>query len=169
MRPEDVPLVMVIERECFAIPWRESAYLTEISNHSAHYFVACVDDEIVGYGGEWVIMDEAHITTIGVAKEHRGQKIGEQVLVALLEEARSHSARRATLEVREGNIVAQNLYRKYGFQPAAIRRGYYTDNRENAVVMWVDNLSGIAYTSRMEELRQKLERNAAESTIGGCS
>ena len=97
MRPEDVPLVMVIERECFTVPWRESAYLTEISNHSAHYFVACVDGEIVGYGGEWVIMDEAHITTLGVSRSYRGHKIGEQVLMALLEEARNHSARRATL------------------------------------------------------------------------
>lgn len=156
MRKEDVPSVMVIERECFAVPWRESAYLTEIANRSAYYIVACVDDEIVGYGGQWVIMDEAHITTLGVSKAYRGRKIGEQVLVALLEEAIRHSARRATLEVRESNTVAQNLYRKYGFLPAAIRRGYYTDNHENALVMWVDNLSGIGYTAKFSELRQKL-------------
>lgn len=169
MRAEDVPLVMVIERECFAIPWRESAYLTEISNHSAHYFVACIAGEIVGYGGMWVIMDEAHITTLGVSKAHRGLKIGEQVLLALLEEARLHSVRRATLEVRESNRVAQNLYRKYGFQPAAIRRGYYTDNHENAVVMWVDNLSGIAYTGRLNELKQRLEQGVSQRSDGDPS
>lgn len=162
MRPEDVPTVMVIERECFTVPWRESAYMTELANRSAYYIVACVDSEIVGYGGEWVIMDEAHITTLGVAKQWRGHKIGERVLVALLDEARSKQARRATLEVRESNSVAQNLYRKYGFQPAAIRRGYYTDNHENAVVMWVDNLSGFAYTARFNELKLRLDQNLTD-------
>lgn len=159
MRVEDVPAVMVIELECFAVPWRESAYLTELANRSAYYIVACIDSEIVGYGGEWVIMDEAHITTIGVAAKHRGKKVGEQVLAALLDEALRHNARRATLEVRESNQVAQNLYRKYGFRPAAIRRGYYTDNHENAVVMWVDNLSGLAYTAKFNELKQHLGLN----------
>lgn len=156
MQPEDVPAVMVIELECFAVPWRESAYLTELANRSAYYIVACIDSEIVGYGGQWVIMDEAHITTLGVSGKHRGCKVGERVLVALLEEALRHEARRATLEVRESNQVAQNLYKKYGFQPAAIRRGYYTDNHENALVMWVDNLSGIAYTAKFNELKQRL-------------
>ena len=169
MRPEDVPAVMVIEVECFTIPWRESAYLTELANRSAYYIVACIDSEIVGYGGQWVIMDEAHITTIGVSKRHRGRKIGERVLVALLEEAARHTARRATLEVRESNQVAQNLYRKYGFQPAAIRRGYYTDNHENALVMWVDNLSGIAYTAKFNELKQRLGLNPVTSDTEGSA
>lgn len=163
MRQEDVPAVMVIERECFTVPWRESAYITELSNRSAHYLAACIDGEIVGYGGMWIIMDEAHITTLGVAKKHRGRKIGEQVLIALLEEAMRRKARRATLEVRESNLVAQNLYRKYGFQPAAIRRGYYTDNHENAVVMWVDNLGGVAFVSRLRELKNRLDQCAAAS------
>lgn len=155
--------MMVIERECFTVPWRESAYITELSNRSAHYLAACIDGEIVGYGGMWIIMDEAHITTLGVAKKHRGRKIGEQVLIALLEEAMRRKARRATLEVRESNLVAQNLYRKYGFQPAAIRRGYYTDNHENAVVMWVDNLGGVAFVSRLRELKNRLDQCAAAS------
>ena len=166
MQKEDVPSVMVIELECFAVPWRESAYLTELSNRSAYYIVACIDGEVVGYGGMWVIMDESHITTLGVSKEHRGQKIGERVLFAMLEEARRHDARRATLEVRESNTVAQNLYRKYGFQPAAIRRAYYTDNHENALVMWVDNLSGLAYTAMFAELEQRLYQSLSESSEG---
>ena len=164
MTKEDVPDVMVIERECFAVPWKESAYLTELSNRSAYYLAACIDGRIVGYGGIWVIMDEVHMTTLGVAKPHRGHKIGEQVLVALLEEAIRRNARRATLEVRESNRIAQNLYRKYGFQPVAIRRGYYTDNHENAVVMWVDNLGGMAFMSNFKELKRRLEQDAAWTT-----
>jgi ribosomal-protein-alanine N-acetyltransferase len=163
MRQEDVPAVMVIERECFAVPWRESAYITELSNRSAYYIAAWIGDEIVGYGGMWVIMDESHITTLGVSEAHRGRKIGERVLVAMLEEAIRHKARRATLEVRESNVVAQNLYRKYGFQPAAIRRAYYTDNHENAIVMWVDNMGGIAFNSRFEELKTRLQQDAIET------
>ena len=168
MQREDVARVMEIERECFPTPWNESAYLTEIANRSAYYIVACIDSQIVGYGGQWVIIDEAHITTLGVSGAHRGQKIGEQVLVALLEEAIRHNARRATLEVRESNVVAQNLYRKYGFQPAAIRRGYYTDNHENALVMWVDNLSGLAYTAKFAELKQHLRRRGEAFADESC-
>lgn len=160
MRVDDVPRVMEIELECFATPWHESAYLTEISNRSAYYIVACVDSVVVGYGGMWVIMDESHITTLGVAKDFRGMKIGEILLVGLLEEAMRRGARRSTLEVRQSNYVAQNLYRKYGFVPAAIRRGYYTDNHENAVVMWIDNMGYRAFRTRYASLKQKLAENA---------
>ena len=102
-----------------------------------------------------VIMDEAHITTLGVARTHRLLRIGEQLLIALLDEAISRSARRATLEVRQSNTAAQNLYRKYDFIPAAIRRGYYTDNHENAVVMWVDNLTNEEFAARYRALRAR--------------
>lgn len=156
MRREDVPRVMEIERECFPTPWHESAYLNELSNRSAYYVVACVDSQIVGYSGMWIIMDEAHITTLGVARSARGQKIGERLLVALLDESIRRGARRATLEVRQSNIVAQNLYRKYEFLPAAIRRGYYTDNHENAIIMWVDNILSPGYTAKFNDLKQRL-------------
>lgn len=160
MRVEDVARVMEIERECFATPWHESAYLTEISNRSAYYIVACIDSVVVGYGGMWVIMDESHITTLGVARDYRGRKLGEVILVGLLEEAMRRGARRSTLEVRQSNHVAQNLYRKYGFVPAAIRRGYYTDNHENAVVMWIDNMGYAAFKSRYATLKQRLTEEA---------
>ena len=153
MQPGDVPAIMVIERQSFSAPWRESSYLTELTNRSAHYLVACIGSVIVGYGGQWVIMDEAHITTIAVDPMHRGEKIGEQLLIALLELAAQHKARRASLEVRESNLVAQNLYRKYGFETAAVRKGYYSDNREDALVMWVENVSGEEYAEKLAQLK----------------
>ena len=156
MRVEDVSKVMEIERECFATPWHESAYLTEITNRSAYYIVACMDDVIVGYAGMWVIMDESHITTLGVAGEHRGKRIGELLLVGLLDEAMKRGAKRVTLEVRQSNSVAQNLYRKYGFIPAAIRRSYYTDNHENAVVMWNDDMNHAGFRRKYSTLKQQL-------------
>lgn len=158
MQREDVPRVMEIERECFPVPWHESAYLTELSNKSAYYVVAVLDSRIVGYAGMWIIMDEAHITTLGVCGENRRLKIGEQLLVNLLEESIRRHARRATLEVRQSNAAAQDLYRKYDFAPAAIRRGYYTDNKENAIVMWVDDMNSPAFRSKLRDLKQRLAK-----------
>lgn len=157
MTRADVPRVMEVERCCFRNPWSESAYLTEISNRSAYYVVACVDGLVVGYAGMWIIADEAHITTLGVDAAYREQKIGEQLLVWLLEQARRVRARRATLEVRVSNIPAQNLYRKYGFSPAALRKEYYSDNQEDALVMWIDDLLGEGFSDNFALQKQRLE------------
>jgi len=156
MRRGDIPSVSAIERRSYAIPWHENAYYTELSNRSACYLVARLEGQVVGYAGMWVIVDEAHITTVAVAPEQRGKKIGERLLHGLLEEAIIHGATRATLEVREHNVVAQNLYRKYGFREAAIRKNYYTDNQENALVMWVDDIHLDSYVFRLQRLKHEL-------------
>ncbi len=160
MQRADIARVMEIEKQCFSTPWHESTYLTELINRSAHYITAWADDKIVGFSGMWLLMDEAHITTIGVDPAYRGRKIGEQMLYAILEEAQNRGARRATLEVRESNFLAQNLYRKYGFSPAAIRRGYYSDNNENAVIFWVDDMMSTEYRTRFKQLRRLLLEGA---------
>ena len=167
MQREDVPRVMEIERECFPTPWHESAYLTEVTNRSAYYVVACKDSQIVGFAGMWVIVDEAHITTLGVARDSRGLKIGEMLLTSLLDEAMRRHARRATLEVRQSNEVAQNLYHKYGFSPAAIRKGYYTDNQENAIVMWIDNMTTSFYIDKYRMLKQRLLSKISDASVEG--
>ncbi len=156
MTKADVPRVMEVEKRCFRNPWSESAYLTEISNRSAYYVVACVEGLVVGYAGMWIIADEAHITTLGVDSDYREQKIGEQLLIRLLEEARALRARRATLEVRVSNVPAQNLYRKYGFAPAALRKEYYSDNREDALVMWIDDLLVESFSDNFVLQKQRL-------------
>ena len=156
MRRSDLDAVLRIDRRCFPNPWLQSAYLTELSNRAACYLVARIGPDVVGYGGQWVIMDEAHITTLAVDPLHQGRKIGERLLLALLEEGILQGAGRATLEVREGNRAAQNLYRKYGFHEAAIRRNYYTDNGENAVVMWAEEIHTPKYRERLRELRHRL-------------
>src|SRR5579872_1625843 len=156
MRRTDVPFVSAIERRCYATPWHENAYYTELSNRSACYLVARLEASVVGYAGMWVIMDEAHITTLAVSPEHRGKKIGERLLLGLLEESILHGATRATLEVRENNRVAQNLYRKYRFREAAIRKNYYTDNQENAIVMWADDIHVESYAEHLRDLKHQL-------------
>jgi len=151
MLTDDVPAVMAVDRLCFPTPWSENAYRSEMGNVSAHYLVARLparagragaarEGRLVGFAGGWIVMDEAHITTIGVHPDYRRRGIGEQLFTALLEEARARGVRRATLEVRESNRGAQSLYAKYGFVPIARRRRYYSDTDEDAIVMWVEDL-----------------------------
>jgi len=163
MRRGDVQTISSIERRCYTTPWHENAYYTELTNRSACYLVARLDGNVVGYGGMWVIMDESHITTLAVDAPYRGRKIGERLLHQLLEEAIVMGAARATLEVREGNLVAQRLYHKYGFRNVGVRKNYYTDNSENAIVMWVDDIREPEYAERLRELRHQLHIEYDES------
>jgi ribosomal-protein-alanine N-acetyltransferase len=159
MRRTDLEAVLRIDKRCFPTPWLPGAFLTELSNRAACYLVARCGQEIVGYGGQWVIMDEAHITTLAVAPQHQGRKIGERLLVALIEEAILQHASHITLEVRESNRAAQRLYRKYGFHEAAVRKSYYTDNGENAIVMWAVEINTPRYQQQLRALRQNLQGN----------
>lgn len=140
MREADLDAMMAIERACFRSHWSREAMMNELHNPCAFYVVGVSSGKVVGYGGEWIIMDEAHITNIAVDPERHGQRFGERILIALLREARYRGARRATLEVRVSNEPALGLYRKYGFDTVAIRRKYYQDTDEDALVMWVNDL-----------------------------
>jgi ribosomal-protein-alanine N-acetyltransferase len=157
MRAEDIATVLGIESVSFSTSWPANAFANEINeNKLAHYYVGRIDGKIVAYGGIWVILEDSHITTIAVHPDHRGRGLGEQMLVHLLDEAMSRGASWITLEVRETNEVAQRLYRKYGFTNVSVRRAYYSDNNENAVVMWAGNLRGQLYKNRLRSLRAAL-------------
>ena len=136
----DIDLVMEIEEVSFTTNWSREALMNELGNQCAYYAVGVAGGCVVGYAGEWIIMDEAHITTIAVDPVHHGKRFGERLLIALLREARDRGARRATLEVRMSNHVALGLYAKYGFETVAIRRKYYQDTGEDALIMWVNDL-----------------------------
>ncbi len=161
MTPSDIRSVMRIEALSFSTSWPPSAFASELNdNKLAHYFVGRVGDgeraEIVAYGGIWVILEDSHITTIAVHPDWRGRKYGEEMLVYLLHEAIARGASWITLEARESNSVAQALYRKYGFTIVSTRRAYYSDNGENAVVMWAGNLRGDLYRNRLAVLERDL-------------
>ena len=111
---------------------------------------------IVGYGGLWLSVDEGHITTIAVAPEYRGRGIGELALNGLIDQAVALNADMLTLEVRVSNLVAQQLYLKYGFKPAGTRPRYYTDNGEDALIMWTESIHAAGYQERLRQLRDKL-------------
>ncbi|MBV8723182.1 MAG: ribosomal protein S18-alanine N-acetyltransferase [Candidatus Eremiobacteraeota bacterium] len=157
MRSDDIPAVLGIETLSFTTTWPANAFSNELSeNKLAHYYVGRVDGKIVAYGGIWVILEDSHITTIAVQPEFRGRGLGEQMLIHLLDDAMTRGASWITLEVRETNDVAQRLYRKYGFTNVSVRRAYYSDNNENAVVMWAGNLRGQLYRNRLRALRAAL-------------
>jgi ribosomal-protein-alanine N-acetyltransferase len=154
----DIPRVLEIERQSFPTPWPRDAYTHELQeNRLAIYIVARLEREIVGYAGMWVILHEAHITTIAVDPGVRGQHIGERLLVGLLDAALTRGARWVTLEVRKANAVAQTLYKKYGFREIGIRKGYYSDNREDAIVMWTGSLSEHPFQERFKALKTGLD------------
>ncbi|WP_044477358.1 ribosomal protein S18-alanine N-acetyltransferase [Paenibacillus antibioticophila] len=139
MTLEDIPDIMIIEHESFTLPWSEEAFRNELTmNHFAKYLVMELDGKPVAYAGMWTIVDEAHITNIAVRTAHRGQGLGEALLLQLIQLAMEYRIERMTLEVRESNLVAQALYRKLGFEPAGIRKAYYSDNQEDAVIMWCE-------------------------------
>ncbi len=159
MAAADVRAVTRIESLSFSTSWPASAFASELSdNKLAYYFVGRVGParEIVAYGGIWVILEDAHVTTIAVHPDWRGRRYGEVLLLRLLREAMSRGASYISLEARESNTVAQNLYRKYGFSAISTRRAYYSDNGENAVVMWAGNLKSEIYRNRLAVLEAEL-------------
>jgi ribosomal-protein-alanine N-acetyltransferase len=157
MQMADIPHVSYLERRCYALPWNSSAYATEIGNSIAYYTVAKDRDGIVvGFAGMWVVMDEIHITTLAVDPDVRGKSVGERLLLDMLEAGMERGAHRATLEVREHNLAAHNLYLKYGFEDVAIRKKYYSDNGENAVIMWANDLFSPQYQEMLKQYRARL-------------
>lgn len=139
MTLSDVDQVYDVEKLTFSLPWSRDSFQNELShNHFAHYLVLELEGKVVGYGGMWLIGDEAHITNIAIAPEFRGRKWGEKLLVAMKHYAIHRGAVAMTLEVRISNHVAQSLYQKFGFEKTGIRPKYYSDNGEDALIMWVN-------------------------------
>lgn len=130
-------------------PWRRPGNVTRTPEEPTH-------DYLAGFSGIWLLVDEAHITNIAVRDAYQGRGLGEYLLIATYDLSLEHHARVMTLEVRVSNTIAQNLYRKLGFEEKGVRKGYYLDNREDALIMTVDNIDSEAYRRRVEELRRAL-------------
>jgi len=133
--------IMVIENLSFTVPWSRQSLIDEITkNKFAIYLSACLNNVVVGYAGMWNVCGEGHITNIAVHPEFRGSGIGSLLMEGLINEARKEGISRLTLEVRKSNIIAQRLYEKYGFVTCGIRKSYYADNNEDALIMWKDSV-----------------------------
>lgn len=139
MTIHDVNEVYEIEKQSFTLAWTKEAFEQEmLKNEFAYYVLAETQEGVVGYCGMWLVMDEAHITNIAISPKERGKKFGEALMREAIKTAKAQGAKLMTLEARVSNIAALNLYKKLGFKNGGIRKGYYTDNQEDAIVMWVN-------------------------------
>ncbi len=145
MRVEDVDAVLVIERLSFPLPWSRESFIREIREIDNSRLLVVTEDEeagadLMGYACWWEVVDECHITNFAVAPAHRRKGVADVLLGRILEDAKGRGLLRATLEVRLGNAAAIALYEKWGFTAAAMRRRYYPDNSEDALVMWKEKI-----------------------------
>ncbi|HJV45464.1 MAG TPA: ribosomal protein S18-alanine N-acetyltransferase [Bacillota bacterium] len=139
MTLDDLDGISKIEKSSFSVPWSTKSFVNELtSNHFAYYLVLEINGKLAGYGGMWIIVDEAHITNIAISPTFRGKKWGEKLLAAMIVHASRMGAVAMTLEVRVSNMIAQRLYQKFGFDKTGIRPKYYSDNGEDALIMWVN-------------------------------
>ena len=132
--------VLAIEQTSFPEPWSRKLFEQEINHSASEFIVMLGDNKVIGYGGFWRVIDEAHITNVAILPELRRHGLGSRMLGRLLEIAREKGARRATLEVRESNAAGISLYRKFGFETVAIRAKYYARTNEDALIMWKEGL-----------------------------
>jgi ribosomal-protein-alanine N-acetyltransferase len=140
LRQDHIKKILEIENRTNGAPWSERAFNNELSHTDRIFLVALVDGEVAGYAGVWLVIDEAHVTTLAVAEEDRRQGIGLKLMVDLLNESKAVGMVCSTLEVRSGNEAALRLYEKLGYRETARRKAYYPDNKEDAIVMWLYDL-----------------------------
>lgn len=156
----DIPAVIRVEEASFSAPWTRQAFYNELAyNQFAHYTVVVKDQQVIGYIGMWLIINEAHITNIAIHPDYRGQGIGKKTMDYAMQQARQLGANSMTLEVRVSNHIAQRLYQKKGFAASGLRPRYYTDNQEDAMIMWAglnggsDERTAMQDTGNRNELR----------------
>lgn len=139
MREDDLDPVYDLERDLFSMPWSKTSFLFEVNDTRTSCPITALDDgHVVGYAVGWFVADELHIGNVAVARAKQGTGMGKVLVEYLLKEAAARAVTYATLEVRVSNVRATNLYRKYGFRGIAIRKRYYGDNGEDAMIMMAE-------------------------------
>ncbi len=157
MKRRHLRAVVAIEQQVFPSPWSLSLYLSEIAGGATRaYYVARVGGEVVGYAGLMMVAGEGHVTTIGVDPHWQRKGIGRRLLLKLAKVAVSHGIEDLTLEVRVSNVGAQTLYHEFGFAPAGIRKNYYAEVNEDAIVMWAHEVQSPAYSERLDAIEERL-------------
>jgi ribosomal-protein-alanine N-acetyltransferase len=158
MRRRHLKGVLAIERQVYPRPWSPTLFISEMSEpRNRVYLVARLGRDVAGYAGLMSYGDEAHVTTIAVDPVHHRRKIATRLLLDLVKRAREMGARAVSLEVRVSNWGAQRLYGRFGFRPVGVRKGYYQETNEDALVMWADEID-------QPEYERLLERIAAAAT-----
>ena len=162
MTLDDVPDVHRIERASFPVPWPDYAFRQELqTNRLAHYLVVRVLEEAVAYGGLWMMVDEAHITTFAVLPQWRRHGVGGRLMVEMMRLAVVLGARIVTLEVRLSNAPARALYQRFGFRPVGVRPRYYSDNGEDALIMTTEPLDDPQMVGLMADMEKRYDVETA--------
>jgi ribosomal-protein-alanine N-acetyltransferase len=157
MRRRHLRGVMAIERQVYPRPWSPNLFLSEMSeSRNRCYLVARIDREVVGYAGMICYGDEAHVTNIAVDPEQQRHKIATRLLHDVIRAAVDMGARAVSLEVRVTNWGAQRLYGRFGFRPVGVRKNYYQEINEDALIMWLDDIRSVEYDRRLRELAARL-------------
>ena len=137
MKEEDINEILDISSLSFSVSWSKNSYIQELTNTVSRYLVAKIDNKVIGLIGTWIVLDESHITNIAVHPNHRKQGIASKLVEELLYYCKTQGCISYTLEVRSSNKAAKSLYEKYNFKQDGVRKGYYEDNKEDAIIMWL--------------------------------
>jgi ribosomal-protein-alanine N-acetyltransferase len=157
MRRRHLRGVMAIERQVYPRPWSPNLFLSEMSeSRNRCYLVARIDREVVGYAGMICYGDEAHVTNIAVDPMHQRHKIASRLLHDIVRQAIEMGAQAVSLEVRVTNWGAQRLYGRFGFRPVGVRKNYYQEINEDALIMWLDDVQSLAYDRKLRELMEQI-------------
>jgi ribosomal-protein-alanine N-acetyltransferase len=157
MRRRHLRSVLRIESQVYPRPWSLGLFMSELALRNGRvYIVARIGPTVVGYAGLLFSLDDGHVTTIAVDPAWHGAKIGTRLLLHLLRRGIARGAKNFTLEVRVSNDPAQELYRQFGFAPAGVRKGYYVETNEDAIVMWAHDVDGDEYGARLDAIEAKI-------------
>jgi ribosomal-protein-alanine N-acetyltransferase len=167
MRRRHLRSVLRIEAQVYPRPWSLSLFVSELALRTSRaYFVARAEGSLAGYAGMMFAGEDAHVTTIAVDPEWHRHKIGTRLLLQLSREAVTRGARHLTLEVRVSNTPAQGLYRRFGFRPAGVRKNYYVETNEDALVMWADDIDTDAYAERLARIEAGIPGQTIVEQLG---
>jgi ribosomal-protein-alanine N-acetyltransferase len=166
LRRRHLRSVLRIEAQVYPRPWSLPLFMSELNlRGSRHYVAARIDGVVVGYGGVMFSGDEAHVTTIAVDPAWHRHQIGTRLMLNLARSSIARGARHLTLEVRVSNAAAQAMYRRFGFETAGVRKNYYAETNEDALVMWAYHIETIGYADRLAAIEGGVQGTTIDETL----
>ena len=169
LRRRHLRSVLRIEAQVYPRPWSLPLFMSELNlRTSRHYVAARVAGVVVGYGGLMLSGDEAHVTTIAVDPAWHRQQVGTRLLLNLARASVRHGARHLTLEVRISNTAAQVMYRRFGFETEGVRKNYYAETNEDALIMWAHHIDTVGYAERLADIEAGIAGTTIDETLAAA-
>lgn len=156
LEEEDLNAVLAIERAVFLAPWTRWMFRSEMTRKDSFFLAACLGELVVGYGGFYYVGEEGHITNMAVDPAYQGQGIGTRTMLRLVEIAQENGVKRLLLEVRVSNMAARKLYESFGFHKRGVRKKYYSEVGEDALILTVEDICSSEFETRIEKMAAKL-------------